>query len=82
MKKTKTALRKLLIGLIGFPLLALGIVLVPLPGPGVLVSLLAFFILSFAFEWADTGLQEAKRAIHKIYLSAREQAAKIDPDLK
>lgn len=76
------AIRKILVGLIGFPLLVLGVILVPLPGPGVLVSLLAFFVLAIEFDWAEKRLQEAKNAIMKIYDAAKKQAAKIDPDLK
>lgn len=81
MHRSKKVLRKLITGLFGFPLLALGIILVPLPGPGVLVSLLAFLILSQGFDWADKGLSEAKQVLGKIYLAAKKQAAKIDPDL-
>lgn len=81
MKKVRKAFKKLVIALIGFPLLALGIVLIPLPGPGVLMSLLAFFVLSLEFEWAEKRLDEAKKVIRKIYDSAKKQAAKIDPDM-
>ena len=76
MKRSIKALRKILVALIGFPLLGIGIVLIPLPGPGVLVSLLAFFILSLEFEWADKYFQRAKQVIVGIYKKAKEQADK------
>lgn len=82
MRKTKKALRKIMVGLIGFPLLVLGIILVPLPGPGVLVSLVAFFILSLEFTWAERGLQESKAILQKIYQAAKERAARLDDSLK
>ena len=72
------ALRKLVVGLIGFPLLAFGIVLIPLPGPGVLISLLAFFILSLEFDWAEKYFSKAKNELKKIYDKAKERADKID----
>lgn len=70
-------MRKVIIGLVGFPLLAVGIVLIPLPGPGVIVSLLAFFILSLEFDWAEKYFQEAKSIIRKIYEKSKERADKI-----
>lgn len=75
-------MRKLVVALVGFPLLILGIILIPLPGPGVLVSLMAFFVLSLEFEWADKGMQGAKNTIRQIYKAAKDQASKIDPSLK
>lgn len=82
MRKTAKILRKIFVGIVGFPLLAFGIVLIPLPGPGVLVSLIACFVLSLEFDWAEKGLREATETIKKIYQAAKNQAAKIDPDLK
>lgn len=82
MAKFRVVVRKLLVGLFGFPLLAAGIVLIPLPGPGVLVSLLAFFVLSFAYDWANKPLEETKNIIIKIYEKSKQQAAKIDKSMK
>ncbi len=82
MKKATKVLRKLVVGLIGFPLLIVGIVLVPLPGPGVLISLLAFFVLSLEFDWAEKGFHEATAVIKNIYKAAKARAAKIDNSLK
>lgn len=80
--KIGKGIRRVIVGLVGFPMLVLGIVLVPLPGPGVLVSLLALFVLSFEFEWAKQPLEDAKNIIKKIYEKSKEQAAKIDKDIK
>jgi hypothetical protein len=74
----KKAIRKLIVGLIGFPMLALGIVLIPVPGPGVLISLLAFFILSFEFDWAEKYFNQAKTILKKIYDEAKTKADKIE----
>lgn len=82
MRKSTKILRKTVVALVGFPLLAIGIILIPLPGPGVLISLLAFFILSLEFDWAEKYFLEAKKVIGKIYQKAKDQASKIDKDIK
>jgi uncharacterized protein (TIGR02611 family) len=70
MGRPKRIIRKALVGLIGFPLLVLGIILIPLPGPGLLVCLAAFFILSLEFEWADKRFQKGKAEFKKLYRDA------------
>ena len=46
----------------GFLVLAVGIVLMPLPGPGVLIVLLGVLILATQFEWAERRVDQVKRA--------------------
>lgn len=70
--------RKVVISLIGFPLFILGIILIPIPGPGLLVSFLALLILSLEFDWADTQLAKIKKALKKIYETAKARADKIE----
>lgn len=82
MNKAKNAVRKILVGAVGFPLLLIGLILIPLPGPGVLISLIAFFVLSSEYSWADKGFKEAKEVLGKIYAIAKSRAAKIDGDFK
>ena len=47
---------------ITFPMifLALGVVLMPLPGPGAVVVVLGMVILATQFEWADRRLDKVK----------------------
>lgn len=71
MKKAYKAARKLIVSLIGFGVLALGIILIPLPGPGILVCILGLFILSWEFAWAERHLDRAKAAQRKIIEKAR-----------
>ena len=78
MKTVKRGIRKLLAGLIGFPLLGLGIVLIPLPGPGVLISLLAFFVLSLEFDWAQKYLDRARGVVKEIWRRSQERAARFE----
>jgi len=70
-------LRKLLTGIVGFPLLVLGLILIPIPGPCVLICFIALFILSFGFDWANKYLEKCKQVFRKIYTTAKSQADKI-----
>ena len=65
--------RKIIVALIGLPLLALGLVLIPLPGPGILVSLAALFILSLEFSWAKKYRDICRNKLKTIYDSATEK---------
>jgi uncharacterized protein (TIGR02611 family) len=75
-------IRKILAGIIGFPLLILGIILIPIPGPGLLVCFIALFILSLGFDWANKYLDRAKSALRKIYDEAKKRADKIEKNDK
>ena len=47
----------------GFLVLALGIVLVPLPGPGLLVVAVGLAMLALEFRWAERLLERAVRRL-------------------
>lgn len=53
--------------IIGFPLMIVGIILIPLPGPGILMTLLGFFILSLEFKWAERRMERPKAELMKLY---------------
>lgn len=53
---------RLAILLVGMTILALGVVLLPLPGPGMLVVVLGMGVLSVEFAWARSGLARLKDA--------------------
>ena len=82
MRKTTKLLRRIGISLIGFPLVALGIILIPLPGPGILVSLAGLFVLSFEFEWANKYLGRGKAELRKITDKAKQRAQNIETKAK
>ncbi len=65
---------------IGLPLLVVGIILVPLPGPGILVMLIALTVLSFEFDQAKGPLDKAKATLKKIYEKSKERADRISKD--
>jgi uncharacterized protein (TIGR02611 family) len=52
-KKTPRHVRKPLVFVLGFTIVATGIVLLPLPGPGWLVIFAGFAILATEFEFAE-----------------------------
>lgn len=74
MKKIVKSLRKILVSLLGFPLFILGIILIPLPGPGLLVSLLALLILSLEFDWADRNFQKGKEQLKRIIEKSKSKS--------
>jgi uncharacterized protein (TIGR02611 family) len=55
---------------VGFALLAVGILLVPLPGPGWLTIGLALGILASEFVWAERLLDRLKQGARRIQEAA------------
>jgi len=58
----KRAVKRYSIAAAGFLVLAIGVVLMPLPGPGVLIVLVGVLILATQFEWAERRVEQVKRA--------------------
>lgn len=73
MKRIIRGVRKLLVVVIGLPVLALGLVLIPLPGPGILVTLVGLFILSLEFDRAERYFNRIKEDFSKLIKSVREK---------
>ena len=71
MSKTMTYLRKIGIALVVFPILVLGVILIPLPGPGILVCLVGLMILSIEFEWSKKYVDMAKSRLKQVMDKAR-----------
>lgn len=78
MSRTKKILFRSFIAIIGFPILAIGIVLIPLPGPGLLLCFLGLFILSLAFDSAKTQLETYKSKIKEIINKTKEKQERIN----
>ncbi len=75
-------LRKLLVAAIGIPLLIIGIILIPLPGPGFLVCFLALFILSLEFKIFRKYFEFIKTKLKKIIDEAKIKYQDIDKKYK
>lgn len=71
-------LRKLIILIVGLPILTVGIILIPLPGPGLLICFVGLFVLSLEFTFAQKYLDMTKDAFRRIYDEAKERADRIE----
>jgi uncharacterized protein (TIGR02611 family) len=54
-------LRRVLIFVIGMTLLIAGVAMLVLPGPGIIVILVALALLATEFAWAEALLQRARQ---------------------
>lgn len=70
--------RKIIITAIGVPIIIVGIILIPLPGPGLLIVFAGLFVLSLEFEWAERYRDQAQAKLKKIISQSRERADKIN----
>ena len=58
--KTRRALKKSSVGVLGGLVLILGVILIPYPGPGWLIVFAGLAILATEFDWAQRVLDKAK----------------------
>jgi tellurite resistance protein TerC len=63
--KTIKQVKKLMIAVIGFTVLAIGLALIVLPGPAILVIPAGLAILSVEFAWARNLLKRMKEKLSK-----------------
>jgi hypothetical protein len=70
--------RQIISAAIGLPLLVFGIILIPLPGPGLLVSFIALVVLSWGFEGAKIHVDRIKIIFRKMYEEAKARADRIE----
>ncbi|HEX4019406.1 MAG TPA: PGPGW domain-containing protein [Frankiaceae bacterium] len=61
LQSSARAARRVVVTVFGAAVLGLGIVLLALPGPGVLVIALGFLILSTEYDWARRRFEYARR---------------------
>ena len=76
MNKAYKAARKVVIAVAGFLVVGIGIILIPLPGPGILVMLAGLAILSLEFEWAEKRLLYFRNKLNKVIEQARSKKKK------
>lgn len=60
MRKITRVAYKTGVTVLGFLLLGIGLILLALPGPGILVIILGLLVLSAEYEWASHHLERAK----------------------
>jgi uncharacterized protein (TIGR02611 family) len=82
MHKSRKYIRKILAAAIGLPIVVVGIILIPLPGPGVVITFIGLFILAQEFDQAEKFLESAKARVKKVVQKSldayRERIEKID----
>lgn len=66
---------RLSVAAVGFTVLAVGIVMLVTPGPGLLVIIAGLAILAHQFAWAATALDKAKARAAQARAAARRRAA-------
>ena len=78
MSRTVNIVKKAVALAIGLPLLIIGIILIPVPGPGLLTCFVALYILSLAFDRPKKYYEQSKAALRKIYEEAKKRADAIE----
>ena len=72
--------KRILILLIGLPVIAIGIVLIPLPGPGLLVIIAGLAILALEFDFARNWMEQAKQKLEETTAAARKRIEDLRHD--
>jgi uncharacterized protein (TIGR02611 family) len=67
---------RLSVAAVGFTVLAVGIVMLVTPGPGLLVIIAGLAILAHQFAWAATALDKAKARANQAREAAQRRAAR------
>ena len=81
-KKAQAFAKQVFFSVIGLPILIIGIILIPLPGPGILITLLGLYIISLGFESAKVHRDKYVQKVKDIYKKSKEkQDAFIDKHL-
>ncbi len=70
-QKLPKLIRQFLMLLLGIPVIIIGIILLPLPGPGWLVILAGLYLISIEVEWARKYFNFVKSKLQQIYDKAR-----------
>lgn len=73
MKKTYRALKKSAVFVAGVAVILAGVVLLVIPGPGLLTIGLGLLILSTEFEWAERHLKNIKQRIRSAYEKSKKK---------
>lgn len=76
MGAVKKSARKIAVAIAGFVVLIAGIIMLVVPGPGILVIILGLLILSTEYEWAKGYLDRAKAAQKKALEKAQRKKTK------
>lgn len=70
--------KKIVVFVLGIPLLAVGIVLIPLPGPGLIIMFLALLLLATEIEQVQPFLERRKSELKKLWAEYKRRQKEID----
>ncbi len=76
MKTGYRALRRVVLTVVGVAVTALGVFLLPAPGPGALVILAGLYVLSLEYAWARRRLDAMRDGVLRATYAATESVAK------
>ncbi len=69
--ESRPRLRKFLVGIIGFSVLLIGLVMIVLPGPAIIIVPLGFAILATEFAWARRVWRRGRILVARVRGSGR-----------
>ncbi len=75
MEATIKSVRKIGVTIAGLSLLALGVVMLVLPGPGVLFIVAGLTVLAKQFRWAEIALAKVKSTVASFTSAVRKSGA-------
>jgi uncharacterized protein (TIGR02611 family) len=71
-RRTVLLIRKVVLTLVGLAIMAVGVVMMVAPGPGVIVIVAGLFVLSFEYEWAQRRFEQLRdKAVDAAHATAR-----------
>jgi uncharacterized protein (TIGR02611 family) len=70
-QRSHPVVRRVVVAVIGFLLLAIGVALLVLPGPGILVIAVGIAVLALEFPWAERLAKRAQDAIEAVLRRAK-----------
>lgn len=74
-------IRQIVVAAVGIPLLIVGIVLIPVPGPGLLVCFIALLVLAAEFDSLKPIRDKAKAKLKAVYEKAKKSQDHINKKL-
>jgi uncharacterized protein (TIGR02611 family) len=80
--KSLKQVKRVIIGVVGFTVLAIGLVMIVLPGPAFIVIPVALGILASEFVWAKNLIQKVRSKIPKKKKSKEETTMGLKPEAK
>jgi uncharacterized protein (TIGR02611 family) len=70
-QRSHPVVRRVVVAVVGFLLLAIGVALLVLPGPGILVIAAGIAVLALEFPWAERLAKRAQDAIETVLRRAK-----------